>query len=111
MISEHNTTKTFTESGFQPDVLDNTQPVLVDFWADWCGPCHVMAPIIDDLAAEFAGQVTVGKVNVDDEPALAAQYGIRSIPTFLVVKDGQLVDQAVGIVPKQILVEKLRALA
>ena len=111
MISEHSTTKTFTESGFQHDVLANTQPVLVDFWADWCGPCHVMAPVIDELATEFDGKVTVGKVNVDDEPALAAQYGIRSIPTLLVFKDGQLVDQAVGVVPKQVLVEKLRALA
>ena len=94
MISEHSSTKTFTESGFQHDVLDNTQPVLVDFWADWCGPCHVMAPVIDELATEFTGQVTVGKVNVDDEPSLAQQYGIRSIPTLLVFKDGQLVDQA-----------------
>ncbi len=110
MIFENTMTKTFTESGFQHDVLDSTQPVLVDFWADWCGPCHVMTPVIDELATAFDGQVTVGKVNVDDEPALAAQYGIRSIPTLLVFKDGQLVDQAVGVVPKQVLAEKLRAL-
>lgn len=110
MLTEHSSTKTFTESGFQSDVLDSSQPILVDFWAEWCGPCHVMAPVIDDLATEFAGRVTVGKVNVDDEPALAAQYSIRSIPTLLVFKDGQLVDQAVGVVPKQVLVEKLRAL-
>ncbi|MDH3604403.1 MAG: thioredoxin [Candidatus Tectomicrobia bacterium] len=111
MITEHTNTKTFTESGFQRDVLDSSQPVLVDFWADWCGPCHVMAPVIDELATALAGQVTVGKVNVDDEPALSVQYGIRSIPTLLLFKDGQIVDQAVGVVPKQILVEKLRALA
>ena len=111
MITEHSNTKTFTESGFQSDVLDVSQPVLVDFWADWCGPCHVMAPVIDELAVELAGRATVGKVNVDDEPALAAQYGIRSIPTLLVFKDGELVDQAVGVVPKQVLVEKLNALA
>ena len=111
MITEHTNTKTLTESGFQRDVLDSSHPVLVDFWADWCGPCHVMAPVIDELATEFAGQVTVGKVNVDDEPALSVQYGIRSIPTLLLFKDGQMVDQAVGVVPKQILVEKLRALA
>jgi thioredoxin 1 len=101
---------TFTEANFQRDVLKSSQPVLVDFWAPWCGPCHVMAPAIDDLATEFAGRLTVGKVNVDDEPALAAQYGIRSIPTLLLFKDGQIVDQAVGVVPKQVLTEKLNAL-
>ena len=111
MITEHTSYKTFTEATFQSDVLDSSQPVLVDFWADWCGPCHVMAPVIDALATEFAGSVTVGKVNVDDEPALAVQYSIRSIPTILVFKDGKVIDQAVGVVPKHVLVEKLRALA
>lgn len=101
---------TFTEANFHRDVLKSSQPVLVDFWAPWCGPCHVMAPVIDDLATAFAGRVTVGKVNVDDEPALAAQYGIRSIPTLLLFKDGQIVDQAVGVVPKRVLTEKLDAL-
>lgn len=101
---------TFTETHFQRDVLKSSQPVLVDFWAPWCGPRHVMAPVIDDLATEFAGRVTVGKVNVDDEPDLAAQYGIRSIPTLLLFKDGQIVDQAVGVVPKRVLTEKLNAL-
>ncbi len=111
MITEQNTTQTFTETGFQQDVLDSAQPVLVDFWADWCGPCHVMAPVIDELATEFAGRVTVGKVNVDDEPALAVHYGIRSIPTLLLFKQGQVIDRAVGVVPKHALVEKLNALA
>jgi thioredoxin 1 len=101
---------TFTEANFQSDVLENTQPVLVDFWAAWCGPCRVMAPVIDELATAFAAQATVGKVNVDDFPALAAQYGIRSIPTILLFKDGQVVDQAIGVVPKQVLKEKLQAL-
>ncbi len=111
MITEHTSYKTFTEATFQSDVLDSSQPVLVDFWAEWCGPCHVMAPVIDELATEFAGSVTVGKVNVDDESALAVQYGIRSIPTILVFKDGQVIDQVIGVVPKKVLVEKLRALA
>ena len=101
---------TFTEATFQRDVLNSSQPVLVDFWAPWCGPCHVMAPVIEDLAADVAGHATVGKVNVDDYPTLAAQYGIRSIPTLLVFKDGQVVDQAIGVVPKQVLTEKLHAL-
>ncbi len=110
MIQEHTSYSTFNQATFQSDVLDSAQPVLVDFWAEWCGPCHVMAPVIDDLATEFAGQVTVGKVNVDDEPALAVQYGIRSIPTILLFKDGKVIDQVVGVVPKHTLVEKLKAL-
>jgi thioredoxin 1 len=110
MITAHSSYTTFTESGFQQEVLENAQPVLVDFWAEWCGPCRVMAPVIDELATEFAGRATIGKVNVDDEPALAVQYGIRSIPTLLLFKDGQIVDQSVGVVGKQILEEKLRAL-
>jgi thioredoxin 1 len=110
MITAHNSYKTFTASGFQQEVLENAQPVLVDFWAEWCGPCRVMAPVIDELATEFAGRATIGKVNVDDEPALAVQYGIRSIPTLLLFKDGQIVDQSIGVVAKQILEEKLRAL-
>src|SRR6266487_6711120 len=107
MTTENARYATFREAHFSRDILNSSQPVLVDFWAPWCGPCHVMAPVIDDLATEFAGRVTVGKVNVDDEPALAAQYGIRSIPTLLLFKEGQVVDQVVGVVPKQVLVEKL----
>jgi len=101
---------TLTNANFQDAVLENPQPVLVDFWAPWCGPCRVMAPVIDELATAFTGDATVGKVNVDDYPRLAAQYGIRSIPTLLVFKDGQIVDQAVGVVPKQVLTDTLHAL-
>jgi thioredoxin 1 len=100
---------TITLSHFAHEVLQAHAPVLVDFWAPWCGPCHVMAPVIDQLAAEFAGRVTVGKVNVDEQPALAQQYGIRSIPTFLVFKQGHVVDQAVGITSKQVLSAMLAA--
>jgi thioredoxin 1 len=101
---------TLTDANFQAHILDNPRPVLVDFWAPWCGPCQVMAPIIEELAAEFAEQVTVGKVNVDDYPRLTAPYGIRSIPTLLVFKDGAVVDRSIGVVPKQTLTDKLQAL-
>jgi len=100
---------TFSEATFSRDVLKSAQPVLVDFWAPWCGPCRVLTPTIDELAVEFDGQATVGKVNVDDNPQLAAQYGIRSISTVLLFKEGQVVDLTVGIVSKQVLAEKLRA--
>ena len=110
MTTEHARYATFSTANFTRDVLNSSQPVLVDFWAPWCGPCHVLAPTIAELAVEFDGQAAVGKVNVDDNPHLAAQYGIRSIPTVLLFKEGQVVDQTVGVVPKQVLAAKLRAL-
>jgi len=110
MTTENASYATFNTVNFHRDVLNSLQPVLVDFWAPWCGPCHVLAPTIAELAVEFDGQAAVGKVNVDDNPHLAAQYGIRSIPTVLLFKEGQVVDQTVGVVPKQVLAEKLRAL-
>jgi thioredoxin 1 len=109
-MEKHTHYKTFTDENFHRDVLESSELVLVDFWADWCGPCHVMAPVIEELAAEVADYATVGKLDVDAYPHLAAQYGIRSIPTLLVFKDGQIVDRAVGVVPKQVLTEKLHAL-
>ncbi len=109
-MAEQTIPLTLTDKTFTRTVRESTQPVLVDFWAEWCGPCHVMGPIIDQLAAEVAGTVTVVKVNVDDYPQLAAQFGIHSIPTLLVFKDGQVVDKAVGVVSKQALVAKLEAL-
>ena len=110
MTTEHIRYATFNAAHFPRDVLNSSQPVLVDFWAPWCGPCRVLAPTIEELAVEFDGQATVGKVNVDDNPHLAAQYGIQSIPTVLLFQDGQVMDQTVGVVPKQVFAEKLRAL-
>ena len=111
MPTTHATPATFTEADFRHEVLENPQPVLVDFWAPWCGPCHVMTPVIEQLAAEFAGRATVGKVNVDEQPTLAQQYGTRSIPALLVFKHGHVVEQAVGITSKQVLSALLTAQA
>ncbi len=85
---------------FQEEVLDTKVPVLVDFWASWCGPCKMIAPIIDQLADEFAGKAKIAKVNVDDNRDLASQYKVMSIPTMLIFKDGQVVNQAIGARPK-----------
>jgi thioredoxin 1 len=85
--------------------------MMVDFWAEWCGPCRAIAPVLEDLARESSGAVTLAKVNVDETPALAARYGIRSIPTILFVKQGKVADQVIGAVPKAQLKKKLDALA
>lgn len=100
---------TITDDSFQVEVVESTLPVLVDFWAVWCGPCRMVAPIVDELAVEYEGRVKVGKVDVDSEQKIAADFGIRSIPTLLIFKDGELADQVVGAVPKKQLVEKLDA--
>lgn len=91
---------TFTDANFQSDVLDSSQPVLVDFWAPWCGPCKQLAPTIEALATEYEGKVRVGKVNTDDNPGVATQYNISAIPTVLLFKGGQIVDKFVGLAPK-----------
>ena len=97
----------FTKENFQEEVLDAKQPVLVDMFATWCGPCKMMSPVIEELAEEYEGQVKVGKVDIDADSELAAQYGIMSVPTFLVFKDGQISDKINGAVPKEILKEAI----
>lgn len=98
---------TLTNDNFADEVLKSTIPVLVDFWAEWCGPCRMIAPVVEEIATEYANKLKVGKVNVDLHQMVAMQYGIRSIPTLLVFKNGQVVEQIVGAVPKKVLVERI----
>jgi len=98
-----------TMDTFDRDVLQSDVPVLVDFWAPWCGPCRAVAPTVDEVATEFQGKAKVYKVNVDEQPEIAAKYGVQSIPTLTIFKGGKVADQIVGSVPKQIIVQKLTA--
>ena len=97
----------FTDSSFDKEVLQSGQPVLVDFWADWCAPCRMMAPTIDALSREYANRVKVGKLNVDENPLAPSRYNIRGIPTCLIFKNGQVVEQVVGAVSKDAIVKLL----
>ena len=103
-------TVTVTKSNFQSEVLRSTIPALVDFWATWCAPCRAVAPILDELALKYKGRFTIGKVNVDEHPELAAQFGVLNIPTLIFFKGGQEVDRAVGVQPKNQLETKIQKL-
>ena len=96
-----------SDAEFSSQVLESSKPVLVDFWADWCGPCKMIAPVVEELAEEYDGQVGFAKVDVDANPNTPMQYGIRSIPTLLIIKDGEVAEQVIGAVPKSVLKKKL----
>ncbi len=98
----------FTNENFDEEVLKSKLPVLVDFYADWCGPCKMMGPVVEKLADEYDKVAKVGKVNIDDEELLAAKYGVMSIPCFVIIKDGKVIDHALGAMPKEALEEKLK---
>jgi len=99
--------KEFTSANFNTEVLESETPVLVDFWAEWCGPCRVIAPVVDEIATEYSQKVKVGKLNVDNENQIASQFGVRSIPALLIFKNGTVANQIVGAVPKNKITEIL----
>ncbi len=100
----------FTDANFEDLALKSDKPVIVDFWAVWCGPCRIVGPVVEEIGQEFADKAVVGKLDVDSNPETAKKYGIRNIPTILFFKNGEIVDKQVGSVPKQALVKKLEAL-
>lgn len=99
----------FTDNNFKTTALESEGVAVVDFWAEWCGPCRMISPIIEELSTEYNGKALIGKVNVDDNPEISMKYGIRSIPTILILKDGEVVDKQVGTTSKQALADKIEA--
>jgi thioredoxin 1 len=100
-------TVTVTDATFANDVLGSDKPVLVDFWAEWCGPCRMVGPVVDEISEDFAGRIKVAKLDVDAEPGLAGRFGVLSIPTIVLFKDGEVIEQSVGAKPKDRLVREL----
>ncbi len=96
-----------TDANFDTEVINSDKPVLIDFWAVWCGPCKLIAPVVEEVAKEYEGKFKVGKMDIDNNPNVAMKYGIRSIPTLLIFKDGKVVDQIVGAVPKNVITSKM----
>lgn len=99
-----------TDSNFAELAMNSEKPVMIDFWAEWCGPCRMVSPIVEEMANDYDGKAVIGKVNVDENPDISAKFGIRNIPTILFLKGGQVVDKSVGAVPKNVLTEKMEAL-
>ena len=99
----------FTSSNFQNEVLSSDKPVLVDFWAEWCGPCNMIGPVVEEIHNEYLGKAVIGKLNVDENPDISMNYSVRSIPTLLIFKGGEVVDKIVGAVPKSQIIKQLES--
>ena len=100
-----------TDSNFEEIVMKSDKPVLVDFWAEWCGPCRMVGPVVEELSKDFEGKAIVGKVDVDSNPDISVRFGIRNIPTLLFIKNGEVVDKQVGVAAKSVLADKLNAIS